>query len=71
MKKLYKIFFALILCMLGANAVNAEDRVPLTQDMFFSWDGWGADAQKLGPAECIYVLNESTGQCYGDPSVIN
>ncbi len=71
MKKLYKIFFALILCMLGANAVNAEDRVPLTQDMFFSWDGWGADAQKLGPADCIYVLNESTGQCYGDPSVIN
>ena len=39
--------------------------------MFFAWDGWGADAQKTGPADCAYVLGESTGQPYGDPSVIN
>jgi len=51
--------------------VNAEERYPLTTDMFFAWDGWGADAQKTGPAECSFVLNESTGQPYGDSQVIN
>ena len=71
MVNLYKLFIALALCVFGATNVNAEDTVPLSPDMFFAWDGWGADAQKTGPADCIYVLNESTGQCYGDPSVIN
>lgn len=51
--------------------MNAEERYPLTTDMFFAWDGWGADAQKTGPAECSFVLNESTGQPYGDSQVIN
>ena len=71
MQKLYKLFFALTLCVLGAMNVSAQERVPLSPDMFFSWDGWGADAQKTGPADCAFVLNESTGQPYGDPSVIN
>ena len=70
MQKIYKLFLALALCVWGGMNVNAE-RVPLTPEMFFAWDGWGADAQATGPADCIYVLNESTGQVYGDPSVIN
>ena len=71
MRKSYKMFLALVLCVLGAMNANAQERVPLTADLFFAWDGWGADAQKTGPADCLYVLNESTGQPYGDPSVIN
>ena len=71
MRKSYKMFLALVLCVLGAMNVNAQERVPLTADLFFAWDGWGAEAQKTGPADCLYVLNESTGQPYGDPSVIN
>ena len=71
MKKIYKLFLACMLFAFGAMNANADERVPLTQDMFFSWDGWGADAQKIGPADCTYVLNESTGQPYGDSQVIN
>ena len=70
MKKIYNLFLVLMLCAFGAMNVNAEERVPLTADMFFSWDGW-VDAQKIGPAECAYVIGEPTGQPYGDPSVIN
>ncbi len=71
MRKLYKIFIALTLCVFGVVNANAGERTPLTPDIFFAWDGWGADAQQTGPADCAYVLNESTGQPYGDPSVIN
>ncbi len=46
MKKSYKLFLACLLCAIGAMNVYADERVPLTPDMFFSWDGWGADAQK-------------------------
>ena len=71
MEKSYKLFLALLFCFCGAMSVNAEERYPLTTDMFFAWDGWGADAQKTGSAECSFVLNESTGQPYGDSQVIN
>ncbi len=71
MSKFYKITLAVLLCMFGASNINAAESTPLNQELFFSWDGWGADAHKIGPADCAYVLNESTGQPYGDPSVIN
>ena len=71
MKKSYKLFLACLLCAIGAMNVYADERVPLTPDMFFSWDGWGADAQKTGQADCTYVIGESTGQPYGDSQVIN
>ncbi|MBR5061944.1 MAG: hypothetical protein IKX24_07360 [Prevotella sp.] len=72
MRKFYKMFLALMLCALGAMNVNAEERVPLTADMFFQWDGWDENAQKIGPSEsCLYVLGESTGQPYGDSRVID
>ena len=71
MRKFTKMFATLALLVLGALNVGAQEQVDLTPDMFFAWDGWGADAQKTGPADCAYVLGESTGQPYGDPSVIN
>lgn len=72
MKKTYQLMIALMLCAFGAVGVNAEERIPLTPDMLFSWDGWDENAQKIGPsAECLYVLNESTGQPYGDSRVID
>ena len=38
--------------------------------MMFSWSGWGAEAIKgAAYGSCAYVLFESTGQPYGDPSV--
>ena len=71
MRKIYKLILALTLCVLGATNMQAGERIPLSTDMFFAWDGWGADAHQTGPADCLLVLNESTGQPYGDPSVIN
>lgn len=71
MKKFTYLIATLALFVLGATSVKAQEQVDLTTDLFFAWDGWGADAQKTGPAECAYVLGESTGQPYGDPSVIN
>ncbi|MBR5657724.1 MAG: hypothetical protein IKW98_13740 [Prevotella sp.] len=71
MRKITKLFAILALFVLGAMNVGAQETVPLSTDIFFEWDGWGADAQKIGPAECALVLNQSTGQPYGDPSVNN
>ena len=71
MKKTYKLFLALIVAILGNFNASADEYVPLTPEMFFSWDGGGADAQKTGQADCTYVLGESTGQPYGDSQVIN
>ena len=48
----------------------AEGYENLTKDMMFSWAGWGADAVKGSVyGSCQYILFESTGQPYGDPSV--
>ena len=71
MKRFTKALAFLAFLMLGAVNAVAGERVPLTTDMFFAWDGWGADAQKTGPADCTYVIGESTGQPYGDSQVIN
>ena len=74
MKKSYRIFVALVLMVLCAMDASAGlKRVPLTADMFFAWDGWGADAQKQSdtPATCAFELGTSSGLPYGDGNVIN
>ncbi len=48
MIKTYKMFLALMLCALGAISVSAGDRIPLTNDMFNTYDGFGANASKTG-----------------------
>ena len=60
------------------NAVDAavngltllEGYSDLTKDMLFSWTGWDATAVKGNQAGCSYDLFTSTGQPYGDGSVI-
>ena len=71
MRKTYMMLFALVLIALGATKANAGEIVSLQEVPFCTWDGWGVDAQKTGEAECAWVVGESTGQPYGDPSVIN
>ena len=46
-------------------------RISLHEVPFCSWNGWGADAQNTGVADCAWVVGESTENPYGDPSVIN
>ncbi len=70
MKKTYKLMLMLVLMALSTANVKAE-LISLDEVPFCSWDGWGADAKSTGEATCAFVLNESTGQPYGDPSVNN
>ena len=43
-----------------ANA-PAEDIIALTADMFFTWDGYGADANKLSPANVDFNVGVEQG----------
>jgi hypothetical protein len=70
MKKTYKMFLALMLCMLGAVNVSAEI-ISLQDVPFCTWDGWGADAKNQGAAECLWVIGEGAGNVYGDTNVKN
>ena len=74
MRRIYQLMFALVLMALTAIDASAGlKRVPLTADMMFEWDGWGADAQKKGdtPAACAFEMGKPTGLAYGDNSVVN
>lgn len=70
MKKTYKMFLALVVCLLSGISVNAET-ISLQDIPFCSWDGWGADAKSTGSAGCAWVVGEPTGLPYGDSNVIN
>ena len=45
------------------------DKVPLTADNFYKWDGWGPLAEIIDQGECQYVLGEPAEIPYGDPNV--
>jgi len=71
MRKTYQMFLALVMCLLGATSANAGEMISLQEVPFCTWDGWNADAKSTGDADCAWVLNESTGQPYGDSRVNN
>ena len=71
MKRFYQMCVALVLGMLAATTVNAQNRISLQEVPFCTYSGWGMDAQKTGDAECAWVVGEATGLPYGDGSVIN
>ena len=45
------------------------NKIPLTADMFYDWDGWGPLAQIIGEGYCKYELGEPSEIPYGDPNV--
>lgn len=71
MRKSFRMFLALALVMLGAVSVNAQERISLQEVGFYSWDGWDGNAAKTGEASCEWGVGTSTGNVYGDMSVIN
>ena len=71
MKKTYKMFLALILGLFSAMNVSAGEIISLQEVPFCTWDGWGADAQSTGDAECAWVVGSPTGLPYGDSNVNN
>ena len=44
-----------LLCM-GTISVYADDEVELTSDMFYNWDGYGADAESVSPASVDFNI---------------
>ena len=72
MRKTYQMFLALALLMLGAMNVSAEE-ISLQDVQFWQHetDLWGLDAPKNTEATPEWVVGESVGQPYGDPSVNN
>ena len=49
--------------------VATVEDTDLTKEMFFTWDGVGADAEATAQANCAYDINTSTGMPYGDGTV--
>ena len=71
MRKSFRMFLALALVVLGAVSVKAQERISLQEVGFYSWDGWDGSAAKVGEASCEWGVGTSTGNVYGDMSVIN
>ena len=71
MRKTYRIFVALVMCILGGMSANAGEIISLQEVPFCTWDDWGANARSTGAAECAWVIGEPTGQPYGDSKVNN
>ena len=70
MSKIYQMFLALAMMMLGAMNVSAEE-ISLEEVPFWAHEAglWGLDAPKNTPATPAWVIGEPTGQPYGDSSV--
>ena len=70
MRKTYQMFLALALMVLGAMNVSAEE-ISLQEVPFWQHETglWGVNAPKNTQVQPTWVIGESTGQPYGDPSV--
>lgn len=70
MRKTYQMFLALALMVLGAMNVSAEE-ISLQEVPFWQHETglWGLNAPKNTQVQPTWVIGESTGQPYGDPSV--
>ena len=74
MRKTYQMLFAFVLMAFYAMDASAGlKRVPLTTDMFFTWNGYGADAQKTSetPAACSWEVGKPSQMIYGGGNVDN
>lgn len=57
MKKLFTTAFLMLAGIFGGLNAFAEDEVKdLTADMFYTWDGYGADATQVSPAQVDFNL---------------
>ena len=62
MKAFTKLWFTLLLlCMAGVTTVRADEEVELSADMFFSWDGFGADATSVAAANVDFNIGSELG----------
>ena len=70
MRKIYQMFLALAMMMLGALNVSAEE-ISLEEVPFWAHEAglWGLDAPKNTQITPAWVIGEPTGQPYGDSSV--
>ena len=68
MKKTYRMMLALVALLLGAVNVSAGERIPLTADNFFSYQGYGLEAVQGNPFQASYIIDQADGCPFGDSS---
>ena len=64
MRKITKLMFALAMFVGGVTSANAQDEpetIEMTADMFYNWDGYGANAKSLSSVTVDFKLNEEIG----------
>ena len=68
MKKTYRMMLALVALLLGAVNVSAGERIPLTADNFFSYQGYGLEAVQGDAFKASYIIEQADGCPFGDSS---
>ena len=69
MRRIFRMYVALALVMLGAMNVSAQDRIPFDAEHFTfnDYTGWDNDAVEIGPnGGSNFLLNEASGCPIGD-----
>ena len=69
MRKTYQLLVAFVVGLLCTTTAAAAERVALTADMFYTYDGWGVDAvQGAQFTDAVYLIEEPASTVFGDPS---
>ena len=66
MRKTYQMMIALVALLLSAASVSAGERIPLTAEGFYSYEGYGLDAVQGDPFDASYIIGEPSGCPFGD-----
>ncbi|MBP5426097.1 MAG: hypothetical protein J6Y33_08525 [Prevotella sp.] len=66
MRKTYQMMIALVALLLSAASVSAGERIPLTAEGFYSYEGYGLDAVQGNPFDAAYIIGEPSGCPFGD-----
>lgn len=62
MKRLTKLLCTAFLLLAGVVSTNAQDEIiDLTADMFYQWDGYGADASSIGAVTVDFNVGSELG----------
>ena len=71
MRKSFRMFLTLALSVLCVLGVNAQERISLQEVEYYSFEGWGPDAKKIGTVTPAWELGVPSGCPYGDTNVNN
>jgi len=68
MRKIYQKMLVLVALLLSVASVSAGERIPLTAEGFYSYEGYGLTAVKGDPFPAAYIIGVADGCPFGDSS---